>query len=65
VVAEEEDQRVLFEAAVTQLLEDHADGVVHRALHRDVGAAAFVLDVSEPLEVCVRRLHRDVDGVER
>jgi hypothetical protein len=62
VVAEEKDERVFLLAVGADLREHLADGVVHRGLHCAVGAAPFVLDGAESLEIgrggFERRMHR-------
>ena len=63
VVAEENDERVLFDAAVKELSEHLADTVIEMRKHGGEEAALDVFDVRELLQVIVRGLHGAVDGV--
>jgi len=65
VVGQEEDQRVLLLTGLAQLRQDAADRVVHGRHHGRERAPLLVLDAREASEVPLRRLERNVLGVER
>ncbi len=65
VVGEEEDERVFFLAHLANLVEDLADGIVHRRHHGRERAAVVILNVVESLQILFGSLQRGVLRVER
>ena len=65
VVADEEDQRILFQLLLAHFRQHGAHGIIGGREHRREGAAFFVLDARESRQVLVSRLQRGVYGVER
>jgi hypothetical protein len=64
VVAEEEDERVLFQPEAPQRVEHASHGVVQGGGHGGVDTTLLVLDGGEAVEVSGDRLQRRVHGIE-
>ena len=64
VVAEEENQRVLFQMMFAELGQHRANRIVHGRLHGGIGAASLVRNAREAGKILLGGLQRRMNRVE-